>query len=78
MDLIKQQCLPIFLVRLMNQLERQSLMVRVMKRQLRKSAKQIKKNEDDIITNPEVLSMEDNSINEYYLKQYKNICLRKT
>lgn len=40
---------------------------------IKKSAKQIKKNEDDIITNPEVLSMEDNSINEYYLKQYKNM-----
>lgn len=40
---------------------------------IKKSAKQIKKNEDDIITNPEVLSMEENSINEYYLKQYKNM-----
>lgn len=40
---------------------------------IKKSAKQIKKNEDDVITNPEVLSMEDNSINEYYLKQYKNM-----
>ncbi len=40
---------------------------------IKKSAKQIKKNEDDIITNPEVLSKEDNSINEYYLKQYKNM-----
>lgn len=40
---------------------------------IKKSAKQVKRNDDDIIGNPEPLEMEDNTINEYYLNQYKNM-----
>lgn len=37
----------------------------------KKSAKQVKNNLDDLVINPSPIEVEDNSINEYYLNQYK-------
>lgn len=40
---------------------------------IKKNAKQLKNNPDDFVVNPSPIDIEDNTINEYYLNQYKSM-----